>query len=199
MKMISWKLAVAFAFSLLSASLAAQALPDSPEPTGTNSARTGPAAWVRVQELVNGEAISVTQPGAPSVRCRFAGATSDSLFCDSFYGEKQYRFNRVEVERVRSDDKRRNVRIVVGALTAAGFTWGVTEPPSSHDGIPRFLAGFAGAGLGAITGVALALPTALLIPGKLIYRHSRRDGNSPTTATSAEQAPAPSGPRALAP
>jgi hypothetical protein len=197
--MTSWNLAGVFALVLLPATLAAQALPDNPEPAGSNSARTGSADWGRVQGLANGEAITVGRPGGPSVRCQFAGATSDSLFCDSFYTQRQYRFNRAEVERVRSDDKRRNVRIVVGALTAAGFTWGVTEPPSSHDGIPRFLAGFAGAGLGAITGVALALPTALLIPGKLIYRHSRRDGNSPTTATSAEQAPAPSGPRALAP
>jgi hypothetical protein len=197
MKMASWILAGTFAFVLLPASLAAQALPDNPKPTQTDSARTdssrtGPADWARVQDLVNGEIITVARPGEPSLPCRFAGATNDFLFCDSFSSQRQFRFTRAEVNRVRSEDKRRNVTIVVCAFTAAGFIWGTAAPRDPGSSVPRVLVGFAGAGLGALAGAALALPASLLIPGRLIYHRHVSDRTSKSNESkSAPVAPDP--------
>ena len=114
--------------------------------------------------------------------CRFAGATDDSLFCDSFYSQRQMRFDRAEVERVRSDDKRRNLTIMIGTLTAAGFIWGVATPPDN--GTPRVVTGFAGAALGALVGTVVAVPASLLIPGRLVYRHGPQARNAPGNGTS---------------
>jgi hypothetical protein len=101
------------------------------------------------------------------VPCLFAGATRDSLFCDSRFSGREYRFDRSEVERVRMDDKRRNMRILIGSFAAAGFVWGVAK--SNSDGTPRGLVGLAGAGLGALAGCAVSVPAAFLIPGRLVY------------------------------
>jgi hypothetical protein len=174
MKSAVW---ILIAIALLPAAGWAQALPNNPEP-----ARSGAADWNRVEGLANGQPITVARQGEPSVRCQFTGATSDSLFCDSFYRQTQYRFDRADVERVRSNDKRKNLTIMIGSLMAAGFIWGVATPPEK--GTPRLVTGFAGAAAGALVGTVVAVPAALLIPGRLIYRqHAKQRSSAPTATT----------------
>ncbi|MGA9670073.1 MAG: hypothetical protein WBQ94_12745 [Terracidiphilus sp.] len=144
---------------------APQRLPNNPEP-----APAGKADWERVQDLANGEEIMVERGRGLPVPCLFAGATGDYLFCDSMYSGHQYRFVRSQVQRVRRDDKRRNVHILIGGLAAAGFIWGVATPPA--DGYPRLLGGLAGAGIGAFAGVVVGLPVALLVPGRTVFHQS---------------------------
>jgi hypothetical protein len=167
---------------LLPAGLAAQALPDNPVP-----APTGKADWGRVQDLANGEEIMVARSRGLAMPCLFAGATENSLFCESIYSGREYRFNRAEVERVRMDDKRRNMHILIGGLAAAGFIWGVATPNS--DGTPRALVGLAGAGLGAFTGLVFSLPVALLIPGRTVFHQSNSRSKAAAPVDSPDSTP----------
>lgn len=160
----------------ISAGAFAQGLPDNPQ-----AAPTGAADWVRVQDLANGQQISVSRPGISSVPCRFAGATNDTLYCNSLFTGREYRFNRDEIGRVRMDDKRRNLHLLIGGLAAAGFVWGVAVP--NNDGTPRFLNGLAGAGAGALAGIVVSVPAALLIPGRLVYRHPGKDRQAHESST----------------
>lgn len=179
-----WFCWILIAIALLPAAGLAQALPDNPQP-----ATSGASGWNRVQDLANGEGISVARRGERSVPCRFAGATDESLFCDSFYTGRPYQFDRVDVKRVRRDDKRRNLTIVLGSFTAAGFIWGVATPPER--GTPRMLDGVAGAALGAMAGVIVGVPSSLLIPGRVVYRQrvSDRKMRSPSLKTTPQPAP----------
>jgi hypothetical protein len=170
MKMTSWKLAVVFALALLPASLAAQALPDNPNPAPSET-----SGWTRVQDLANGQQITVARPGGESVPCIFAGATTDDLFCNSLYNGREYRFNRAQVERIRMDDKHRNMRILVGALAVTGLVWGAATPPN---GTPRALGGLAGAAAGAFAGLVVSFPSALMIPGRTVFHQSSSKRNT---------------------
>jgi hypothetical protein len=169
---------------LLPATAWTQTLPDNPEP-----ARTPSAGWVRIQDLARGEEINVARGGTFSVPCRFAGATDKELFCDSLFSGREYRFSRAEVERVRMDDKRRNMRILVGSFAAAGLILGVAGPRSANDVTPRALEGLAGAGIGALAGLVVSVPAAFLIPGRLVYRHSPAEGKTGPPAPLGEQKP----------
>ena len=157
---------ILIAIVFLSAAAGAQALPDDPQ-----AAPSGTADWVRLQDLANGQQISVARPGGSSVPCRFAGTTKDTLFCTSLFTDREYRFDRAEIVRVRMDDKRRNLHLLIGGLAAAGFIWGVAVP--NNNGTPRFLNGLAGAGAGALAGSVVSVPAALLSPGRLVYRRSQ--------------------------
>jgi hypothetical protein len=141
----------------------AQALPDNPAPHETQG-------WTRVQDLANGEQITVARPGGEPMPCIFAGATDDDLFCNSLYRGREYRFNRAEIERVRRDDKYRNTRVVIGTFTVGGLIWGVAAPPSN--GTPRALVGLAGAAIGALAGLVVSLPVAMLVPGRTVFHQS---------------------------
>ncbi len=151
-------------FALLPAVAWPQALPDNPQP-----ARPDSAGWSRVQDLANGEQIDVAHGGEHAVPCRFAGATDADLFCDSMFSDRQYRFSRAEVERIRMEDKRRNMHILIGAFAAAGFIWGAATPPPTGSTAPRFVGGLAGAAVGAFAGLVVSVPAAFLIPGRLVY------------------------------
>jgi hypothetical protein len=192
MRTVFWNLIAFASIALLPAILPAQALPDNPEP-----APSGRADWARVQDLANGEQITVARPGSFSVPCRFAGATKDDLFCDSLFSGREYRFNRSEVARVRMDDKKRNMHILIGALAVAGLVWGVATPPGN--GTPRALDGLAGAGAGAFAGLVVSLPAALLIPGRTVYRQSITDRKPHSSGLPRVQAPAQPGPVEPAP
>jgi hypothetical protein len=161
----------------------AQALPSDPEPTPA-----GKADWGRVQDMANGEEIVVERGGRRfPMPCQFAGATRDYLFCDSMYSGREYRYDRTEVQRVRLDDKRRNVHILIGGMAAAGFIWGVATPPA--DGYPRVLTGLVGAGIGAFAGVVVALPVALLIPGRTVFHQSISKSKTTAPIMRPESAP----------
>jgi hypothetical protein len=166
----------------ISAGACAQTLPNNPQP-----APSGTADWVPVQDLANGQLISVARSGTSSVPCRFAGATNDTLFCNSLFTGMEYRFNRDEIERVRLDDKRRNLRLLVGGLAAVGFVWGVATP--NNDGTPRFVNGLAGAGAGALAGIVVSVPVALFVPGRLVYRHPGTERKSAASEPRARTAP----------
>jgi len=161
----------------------AQELPDNPEPA------SDAAGWNRVQDLANGEEITVTHGRLHSVPCRFTGATDNDLFCDSMFSGREYRFSRAEVERVRLEDKRRNMRILIGAFAAAGFIWGAATPPPAGSTAPRFLDGLAGAAAGGFVGLAVSLPAALLIPGRLVYHRPPAEHKPSASAPAAQSAP----------
>lgn len=183
MKIKSCFFGAVLVFASLPYAARAQALPDNPQP-----ARPDSAGWSRVQDLANGEEITVAHGRLHAVPCRFAGATDDDLYCDSLFSGREYRFSRAEVERVRMDDKRRNMRILIGTFAGAGFLWGMVKP-SANDGTPRALVALSGAGLGALAGCAVSLPAAFLIPGRQIYHRPHADRQS-----SASAPVAPSGP-----
>jgi len=151
--------------ALLPNAAQAQALPDNPQPAAREA-----AGWTRVQDLANGEQITVARPGGEPMPCIFTGATDDELFCNSLYRGREYRFNRAEIERVRRDDKYRNTRILLGAFTVGGLAWGVAAPPSN--GTPRALTGLAGAALGALAGLVVSFPIAMLVPGRTVFQRS---------------------------
>jgi hypothetical protein len=148
---------------LLPPATSAQALPDNPAPHETQG-------WTRVQDLANGEQITVARPGGEPMPCNFTGATNDDLFCNPLYRGGEYRFKRGEIGRVRKDDKYRNTRIVVGAFAVTGLVWGAATP--SNNGTPRALAGLAGAAIGALVGLVVSVPIALAIPGRTVYHQS---------------------------
>jgi hypothetical protein len=171
--------------ALLPVSLPPQALPDNPEP-----APSGRTDWTRVQDLANGQGITVARTGALSVPCRFTGATKDDLFCESPLTGREYRFRRADVERVRMDNRRENLHILIGAFAAAGFVWGVASPPGSGGASVRVLAGIERAGIVGVRGLAVAIPAAFLIPGRLIYRPRGTNRNAGSSALPQEQGPA---------
>lgn len=189
MKSKFWFYCAVLLFASLPAATWAQGLPDNPEP-----ARPDAAGWNRVQELANGEEITVAHGRLHAVPCRFAGATDDDLFCDSLFSGGQYRFSRAEVERVRMEDKRRNMRILIGTFAAAGFIWGAATPPPTGSTAPRLVGGLAGAAVGGFAGLVVSLPAALLIPGRLVYHRPPAEHKPSASAPTAQSAPQPPGP-----
>jgi hypothetical protein len=172
---------VLLGLTLLPAAARAQTLPDNPEPAAKTS-----AGWDRIQDLARGEEINVARTGRHSVPCRFAGATDKEVFCDSMFSGREYRFGREEIERVRMEDKRRKMKILIGTFAAAGLVWGVATPPSSGSTAPRFVDGLVGAAAGGFAGLIVSLPAALLIPGRLLYRHPASVGKTSPSATTTE-------------
>jgi hypothetical protein len=131
------------------------------------------ASWNRLAALDRGQEIVVKAAPGRTARCLFSGAIDTALFCEPYFQRPdgaEYRFDRAQVEQVRLNQMRRNMHIVIWSVTAAGFIWGVSDPRLSTNGTPRFVTGLAGAGAGAMAGLVISLPAALLIPGKLIYR-----------------------------
>jgi hypothetical protein len=167
-----------------------QASPENPEPAGP-----GVSDWSRVRDLANGDKIDIAVGGRHAVPCLFGGATKDYLFCDSIFSERNFRFDRAEVENVRMEQKKKNMNIVIGTMAAAGFAWGVAAPTSNevHNGSPRVLNGLAGAAIGTLAGFVVAVPASVLMPGRLVYRqplHEYKSQSNPFS-TSAPPATAP--------
>jgi hypothetical protein len=169
-----------------------QALPNNPEP-----APAGKADWGRVQDLANGEEIMVERGRGLPVPCLFAGASGDYLFCDSMYSGNQYRFARSQVQRVRMDDKRRNLHTLIGGMATAGFIWGVATPPANGDS--RLLTGLAGAAIGALAGVVVGLPVALLVPGRTVFHQSISKNKATAPVMKPDATPYELGPQTSAP
>lgn len=174
---------------LFSAAAWPQALPDSPQP-----ARPDSNSWSRVQDLADGEEIDVSVGGTHAHICNFAGATDNDLFCDSRYSGREYRFSRTEVENVRREDKRRNMRILIGTFAVAGFVWGAATPPPAGSTAPRFVGGLAGAAIGGLAGLVVSVPAALLIPGRLVYHRPPPEHKPSPAAPATQSAPTQPGP-----
>ena len=144
--------------------LLAQAPPENPAPSGS-------ADWNRVGNLVHDQEIVVSARGGRQLHCLFTGATDATLFCEPYLDRGgEFHFDRADIDQVRLNQGRRNMKIVIWSLAAAGFAWGAADNHTAEQGAPRLVSGLLGAGVGAMAGLVVSLPVALLIPGKLIYR-----------------------------
>jgi hypothetical protein len=154
-------------------------LPENPEPAL-------PSGWDRVRDLAHYEEISVKTDRGRSFHCHFSGATTDYLFCeptfDWFGGREGYQLNRAEVEDIRMDDQRRNFKIVVGSMAAAGFVT-LAVCPRNNNGTPWLLNGLAGSAVGALAGVIVGLPVSIFVPGRRVYRRPDQRPENPSSLT----------------
>jgi hypothetical protein len=149
-----------------------QALPDAPNPAHAQD-------WDRVADLARGDEISVTPGGDRSLRCLFAGATNQDLFCTSQFSDRELRFKRTEIEKVRFNDERRNRSILIGTLVLAGIGASFAVPRQPGDTTPTAVRATIFGSVGLFTGLIFS-PLAHFIPGKLIYRRTAHGG--PTAA-----------------
>jgi hypothetical protein len=146
--------------------LLAQSLPENPAPS-----QPGSADWNRVGNLVHDQEIVVSARGGRELHCLFTGVTDATLFCEPYLSRGgEFHFDRADVDQIRLNQGRRNMKIVIWSLAGAGFVWGVSDPRFSTDGVPRVLDGLALGTLAGAAGAILSLPAALFIPGKLVYR-----------------------------
>ena len=156
-----------------------QELPNNPQPV-----KPGDSGWSRVRDLARGDEIHIETAGGMHQACRFGGATEDFLFCDSPFdtsGEGGYQLNRADVERVRSDDFRRNRCIIVVAAMGAGFL----AAYAGHRSDPqdeRVVDGLIGAGMGALLGSLPGQLVAHLIPNRVVYRQPRQERKTRASA-----------------
>lgn len=161
--------------SYIPAALAAQALPDSPQPAESSS-----SDWNNVAGLAHDQPIVVHASGGRHLYCLFTGATETTLFCEpdlTFYQGGEYHFQRADVDKVRLDQIQRN-RVVVIAASSAGLA--IFAACRSTDGA-RGLDGLIGAGVGGLAGWAISTPIAMMIPGHLVYHRSANPRQSSAT------------------
>lgn len=150
----------------------AQGLPDDPTPVPQQSSSTSQpvpplapmrdAFWLSVQQIANGEAVLVTSTYGPPLRCRFAGATNDFLFCDPPGSPEGtgYRFERATVLDVKVVKPPRNWHPgLLSAMIGGGLVVGIAATQYTDAGHA------AQAGLiGALVSGAIAAPFAFLPP-----------------------------------
>lgn len=143
----------------------AQSVPDAPQPASP--------AWIRVQNLDRGDRIIVTAMDGQKADCDFAGATNDTLFCDSSPWSRRGSFEveRTRIAQIRHDDKMRNFHITIAAGTAVGAVIGAAAP-GNHTADARLGYGLGGALVGFVAGCLAAAPVTL-VPGRLVYRVRR--------------------------
>jgi hypothetical protein len=145
-----------------------------PPAAAAQPVQSGNADWSRVGALVHDQPIVVSASGGRTLHCLYTGATDASLFCEpplyrQYDGE--YHVDRADIEQVRLNQTQRNLKIVIWSLVAAGAALGAADPHTLNRDAPRLAGGLVGAAGGAMAGVIISFPVALLIPGKLIYRH----------------------------
>lgn len=140
----------------------AQNLPDSPSP-----APFPDPAWSRLQSLVNGQPIVVTDVQGRSVRCLFAGVTDAYLFCNPLGNPPGvgYRFDHAEVLSVDRDrpasqwtaaEREHNYHPAwISSMIAGGFIVGLCATRST-DAATSARAGLIGAGIVGLIGAPLA-------------------------------------------
>ena len=129
--------------------------------------------WNRVRGLAHDEEINVWASHNRHVRCLFTGATEDYLFCEPVYrhwnrGGGEYRFNRVDVDKVRLEESERNFRATVATMAVAGVIGGAVATDTKYRGM-RAAGGLAGGLAGMIAGTLLGGPIAIFVPGHLVY------------------------------
>jgi hypothetical protein len=140
-----------------------QALPDAPEavPPDTPSAQPTQApdsAWFRIQRFANGQPIVVYSTYGPPMHCRFAGATTDYLFCDppNSPAGTGYRFERASVVNVTVSHEPRNWHPAwLSSMIAGGLVVGLIATRSTDAGTAAE-AGLVGAGVVGLIGAPLA-------------------------------------------
>jgi hypothetical protein len=153
-----------------------QSLPDNPAP-----APLPDPAWSRLQNLVNGQPIVVTDIQGRSVRCLFAGVTDAYLFCDPPGNPPgaRYRFDHADVLAVDRDlptpqwtaaPRERNYHPAwISSMIAGGVIVGLCATRSTDAGTAA-KAGLIGAGIVGVIGAPLAfMPHAQLAFGGPMY------------------------------
>jgi hypothetical protein len=151
--------------------VAASAPPAAPEPSQPKT-----ADWNRVGSLVHDQPVIVSARGGRNLHCLFTGATGTTLFCDPpLYRqyEGEYHLERADIETIRLDQAHRNMKIAIWSFAAAGFALGAADNHLLKQGSPRVVDGIAGGLVGAMGGLVVSVPAALLIPGKLVYARPR--------------------------
>lgn len=140
----------------------AQSLPDNPSP-----APFADPAWSRLQSLVNGQPIVVTDIQGRSVRCLFTGVTDAYLFCNPLGNPPGagYRFDHADVLAVDRDrpasqwtatQRERNYHPAwISSMIAGGFIVGLCATRSTDAGTAA-RAGLIGAGIVGVIGAPLA-------------------------------------------
>ena len=140
----------------------AQNVPDNPSP-----APFPDPAWSRLQSLVNGQPIVVTDIQGRSVRCLFAGVTDAYLFCNPLGNPPGagYRFDHADVLSVDRDlpkpqwaaaPHERNYHPAwISSMIAGGFIVGLCATRSTDAGTAA-KAGLIGAGIVGVIGAPLA-------------------------------------------
>jgi hypothetical protein len=158
---------------LLPAAMEAQALPDAPSPADGSG-------WNRVGDLARGDEIMIARSGRLSVPCRYAGATNDEIFCESLFNEREMRFSRADIEKIRMDRSRRDFWIVIGGGAVGIGLWTGISSLKSHDSRTAVAEGLAGTAVGALLAFipAETVRAFHLIPGRLIYRRKAREGSA---------------------
>ncbi|HEU5351704.1 MAG TPA: hypothetical protein VFU55_08910 [Terracidiphilus sp.] len=160
----------------------ASTLPAAPSPASPTPTDSDAQDWGKVVQLDHDQPIHIFAVGGRTQSCLFTGATGSMLFCEPEYASRpglEYRFSRADVQTVRLDQFHRNLRLAILIPAVAGATAGIIFGSlSSNDKScpPVFcpiVVGIAGAGAGGLAGTVVALPVALLIPGKRVYHHNR--------------------------
>jgi hypothetical protein len=164
---------------------ASQTLPDNPAP---HSADAG--GWTQVGDLARGDEIMVTRSGGPSIPCRFAGATNGELFCESLFSEREMRFNRSDIEKVRMDQSRRDFWVIIGGGAVGVGLWAGISSVKTHDSGTAVAEGVVGTAVGAFLAFipAETVRAFHLIPGRLVYRRTARENSASTGSMTSSQA-----------
>lgn len=171
MKSALW---ISIAFFLLPATLIAQALPDAPTPAPPSPQAPAPpvpydARWSRIQHISDGQLIVVHTTSGEMVRCRFAGATNNCLFCDPpgmQSSQPGLRFDRATIVSVQEPEPKSDLHPVLLTVSAVlGIAVGVAAAQGDDDR----------------TAAAAGLLTAVLVGGigyHMIQMQNRYDGFS---------------------
>lgn len=179
----------------------AQSMPNDPSGSPANAAQTLPIIyeapsrpaedWNRVRNLAHDEEINVWASRNRHVRCLFTGATDDYLFCEPAYSRwhstsGEYRFSRIDVDKIRLEQSDRNFRRAITTTTVAGVIAGAALTNTKYGG-ERVLGGLAGGLAGVMTGAIIGGPIAIFVPGQLVYERPRapRSAHAPTHGGSA--------------
>jgi hypothetical protein len=133
--------------------------------------------WNRVRDLTHDEQISVWASQNRHVRCLFTGATDDDLFCEPAYSRwhssrGEYRFSRIDVDKVRLEQSERNFKTTVIATGVVGAIAGGVLTKTKFGG-ERVLGSIGGGLVGTMAGVIIGLPVAIFVPGQLVYQRPR--------------------------
>ncbi len=160
---------LALAVALVPAASFAQTLPEAPPPAPTQStsnslppALISDAAWRRIQQIVNGKEVLVSNTYGPPLRCQFAGATDGYLFCDppNSPAGTGYRFERASVIDVKVVKEPINWHPgLLSAMIAGGMVVGIvaaTKTDAGHAAVAGLV--------GALVAGAIATPEVFLQP-----------------------------------
>jgi hypothetical protein len=177
-------LTILIAILLLPAAMRSQPAPTQqtqplPPPEKPAQERLQNNDWNAVVDLPRDEEIAVKRFGGSTVRCSFAGATPDVLYCfqsSNLGGDYSLQIDRASIQTVRLNQDERNRKLILGSSMAAGGLWLGIAGARAHGAAWGALGGMVGIGLGAAVSAIPANAIAMihLIPGKLVYRQRER-------------------------